>query len=161
MKFINLLCSHICVHYKNQTNSVGGFNYSTRAVGLITPQEQTRVRACNSLLSRTKNRTLVTCTLSNINILRSLRNVLLFLVLAGILPCFDFYVVTRSYSSSLFLCALWIGEKNFCRLFAFAAPKEATPQNFAKKTFTTSHKTSECANLKFSPSKVSCYTVCG
>ena len=31
---------------------------------------------------------------------------LLFLVLAGIPPCFDFYVVTHSYSSRPFLCAL-------------------------------------------------------
>jgi len=33
--------------------------------------------------------------------------VLLFLVLAGkIPPCFDYYVVTHSYSSRPFLCAL-------------------------------------------------------
>ena len=32
--------------------------------------------------------------------------VLLFLVLAEISPCFDFYIVTRSYSSHPFLCVL-------------------------------------------------------
>ena len=46
------------------------------------------------------------CMLSNINILRSLCSVLLFLVLAGNSALFQFYVVTRSYSSRPFLCAL-------------------------------------------------------
>ena len=64
----------------------------------------TRVRVCNSnrkpivrvkLLNHTKNRTLVTCTLSNNNILRSLRSVLLFLVLAGNSTLFQFL---RSYT---------------------------------------------------------------
>ena len=32
------------------------------------------------------------------------------------------------------------GEK-FCRLLTFAAPKNATPPNFAQKTFTNSYKT--------------------
>ena len=48
----------------------------------------------------TKNRTLVTCTLGNINILRSLRSACYyFLYWREIPPCSDFYVVTRSYSS--------------------------------------------------------------
>ena len=55
---------------------------------------------------------------------------------------------------------LQIGEKydvrgdNFCGLFAFAVPKDATLPNFTEKTFVNSHKTA-----KFSPSKVSRYMV--
>ena len=55
---------------------------------------------------------------------------------------------------------LQIGEKydvrgeNFCGLFAFAAPKDATLPNFTEKTFANSHKT-----VKFSTSKVSRYMV--
>ena len=44
------------------------------------------------------------CTHSNINILRSLRSVHYYW--REILPCCDFYVVTRSYSCRLFLCTL-------------------------------------------------------
>ena len=46
-----------------------------------------------------------------------------------------------------------IGEKyNFCRenfhgLLAFATPKDATPPNFAEKTFTNSHKTAKFAEV--------------
>ena len=56
-----------------------------------------------------------------------------------------------------------IGEKydfrgeNFRGLLACAAPKDATPPNFAEKTFANSHKTTKFARL--SPSKVSRYTV--
>ena len=57
------------------------------------------------LLNHTKNtcRKLVTCTLSNINILRSLCSTCTIFSTGGKL---DFYVVTRSYSSRPFLCAL-------------------------------------------------------
>ena len=34
-------------------------------------------------------------------------------------------------------------EKTFCRLLAFAVPKEAMPPNFAEKTFANSHKTTK------------------
>ena len=45
--------------------------------------------------------------LGNINILRSLRSVCYYFSTGGeIPPCFDFYVVTRFYSSLPFLCAL-------------------------------------------------------
>ena len=46
-----------------------------------------------------------------------------------------------------------IGEKyhirgeNFHGLLAFAAPKDGTPQNFMKKTFTNSHKTAKFAKV--------------
>ena len=51
------------------------------------------------LLNHTKNRTLVTCTHSNINILCSLHSVCYyFQYWREILPRFNFYVVTRSYS---------------------------------------------------------------
>ena len=67
----------------------------------------TRVRACNSNISKpivraefpasTKNRTLVTCTHSNINILRSLLSACYyFQYWWEILPCCNFSVVTRS-----------------------------------------------------------------
>ena len=72
-------------------------------------QQKPIVRA--KLLNRTKNRTLVTCMLSNINILRSLRSLCYYSQYwRVILPCFDFYihvhVVTHSYSSRPFLCTL-------------------------------------------------------
>ena len=48
-----------------------------------------------------------------------------------------------------------IGEKyNFCRLLAFAVPKDITPPNFMEKTFTKPQN-----SRNFSPSKVSRYTV--
>ena len=53
-----------------------------------------------------------------------------------------------------------IGEKydfhweNLRRLLAFTMPKDTTPPNFVEKTFANSHKP-----RKFSPSKVSHYTV--
>ena len=56
-----------------------------------------------------------------------------------------------------------IGEKynfhreNFRGLLAFAVPKDAMPPNFVEKTFVNSHKTVKF--VKFSPSKVFCYTV--
>ena len=47
------------------------------------------------------------CTLSNINILRGLCSVCYyFYYWREILPCFDFYIVKRSYSSRLSLCTL-------------------------------------------------------
>ena len=64
------------------------------------------IRTLAIVLNRTKNRTLVTCTLSNINILRSLRSACYYFSTGGKFHRFDFYVVTRSYSSRLFLCAL-------------------------------------------------------
>ena len=48
-----------------------------------------------------------------------------------------------------------IGEKydfrreNFRRLFTFAMPKDATPPNFAEKTFENSHKSAKFAKVFF------------
>ena len=64
-----------------------------------------------------------------------------------------------------------LSQRNFHRLLAFATPKDTTPQNFAEKTFTNSHKTLNFAKVfstkivfftnsqKFPPSKISRYTV--
>ena len=47
------------------------------------------------------------------------------------------------YSGKLFK-----GE-NFCKLLAFAVPKDATPPNFAEKTFMNSHKTAKFVKVFF------------
>ena len=49
-------------------------------------------------------------------------------------------------------------KENFRGLLACAAPKDATPPNFAEKTCANSHK--PWNSWRFSPSKVSRYTVC-
>ena len=41
--------------------------------------------------------------------------------------------------------------ENFCRLLAFAVPKDTTPPNFTEKTFTNSHKTAKVFSLKSFP----------
>ena len=58
-------------------------------------------------MNHTKNRTLVTCTVSN-NTACTVHVTIFSTSWHEIPPCFDFYVVTRSYSSRPFLCALAI-----------------------------------------------------
>ena len=81
------------------------------------------IRACNSNRSPQSGqdfqpiRTLVTCTHSNINILRTLRCACYyFQYWREILLCCAFYVVTCSYSSRLFLCALDFVQYHFIGL---------------------------------------------
>ena len=50
------------------------------------------------------------------------------------------------------------GEK-FCGLLTFAVPKDATPPNFAEKTFSDSHKTPKFANV-FSLESFTLYGSC-
>jgi len=72
-------------------------------------------------LNCTKNRTLVTCTLSNLNILHSLRSA--FSTGGKFRPVSIFYVVTRSYSSRPFLCALGL---KYCIVQELIKPEPLT-----------------------------------
>ena len=61
--------------------------------------------------------------LSNINILHSLRSVCYYFSTGGeILPCFNFYIVTCSYSSRPFLCALEPHTQTPSRWTGYEAP---------------------------------------
>jgi len=57
-------------------------------------------------LNNTKNRALVTCTLSNINILRSLPSACYYFYYWREISLFRFLLLTCSYSSHPFLCDL-------------------------------------------------------
>ena len=87
--------------------------WSTQSKSVL--QQKPIVRA--EFPASTSNSRLVTCTLSNIKILCSLRSACYyFQYWWEIPPCFNFYIVTHSYSSHPFLCALgrrdWLLKSN-------------------------------------------------